>query len=87
MSYWTSFVREGVPNAEGQPNWPRYTSRDRAYLDIDDRPLAGLDLQRSAFALADGLVAQRRKQGRGWRLDIGFSAVDASGSGGQPTER
>jgi para-nitrobenzyl esterase len=87
MGYWTSFVRDGVPKAEGQPNWPRYSSRDRPYLDIDDRPSAGLDLQRSAFALADGLVAERRKQGRGWRLDIGFSAVDASGSGGQPTER
>jgi para-nitrobenzyl esterase len=87
MSYWTSFVRDGVPKAEGQPNWPRYTPRAHAYLDIDDRPSAGLDLQRSAFALADGLVAERRKQGRGWRLDIGFSAVDASGSGGQPTVR
>ncbi len=74
MSYWTSFVRDGVPKAPGQPHWPRYTAQDRAYLDIDDRPAARLDLQPGAFAFADALVAGRRKQGRGWRLDIGFSA-------------
>jgi len=87
MSYWTSFVQDGVPNASGQSIWPRYTARERAYLDIDDRPSAHLDLQRGAFELADRLVAERRKQGRGWRLDIGFSAVDASGTGRQPTVR
>jgi len=87
MSYWMSFVRDGVPNASGQSNWPRYTARERAYLDIDDRPSAHLDLQRGAFELADRLVAERRKQGRGWRLDIGFSAVDASSTGRQPTVR
>ena len=87
MSYWTSFVRDGVPKAPGQPPWPRYTARDRAYLDIDDRPSARRDLQPAAFACADALVADRRQQGRGWRLDIGFSAfsVDAPGAGGQPT--
>jgi para-nitrobenzyl esterase len=87
ISYWTSFARDGIPKAPGQPDWPRYTARDRAYLDIDDRPSAALNLQRGAFDLADGLVAERRRQGRGWRLDIGFSAVDASGTGRQPTVR
>jgi para-nitrobenzyl esterase len=87
MSYWTSFVRDGVPKASGQSSWPPYTTREHAYLDIADRPAAGLDLQRGAFELADRLVAQRRKQGRGWRFDIGFSAVDASGTGRQPTVR
>jgi para-nitrobenzyl esterase len=85
MSYWTSFVRDGVPIASGQSNWPRYTARKRAYLDIDDRPSARLDLQHDAFELADRLVAERRKQGRGWRLDIGYSAVDASGTPRHPT--
>jgi len=87
MSYWTSFARDGVPKASGQSSWPRYTAGERAYLDIDDRPSARLDLQRGAFELADHLVADRRKQGRGWRFDIGFSAVDASGTGRQPTVR
>jgi para-nitrobenzyl esterase len=86
MSYWTSFVRNGVPKAAGQPPWPRYTARDRGYLDLNDRPSAARDLHAGAFAFADALVAGRLKEGRGWRLDIGFSAfsVDAPAAGGQP---
>ena len=74
MSYWTSFVRDGVPRASGQPLWPRFTAQQRGYLDLDDRPSAEHDLQPGAFAFANALIAGRRQQGRGWRLDIGFSA-------------
>ena len=86
VSYWTSFVRDGVPKASGMPPWPRFTARDRGYLDLDDRPAAARDLLPGAFAFADALVSGRRQQGRGWRLDIGFSAfsVDAPVAGGQP---
>ena len=86
VSYWTSFVREGVPRASGMPPWPRFTARERGYLDIDDRASAARDLQPGAFAFADALVAGRRQQGRGWRLDIGFSAfsVDSPAAGRQP---
>jgi para-nitrobenzyl esterase len=74
MGYWTSFVRDGVPKASGEPPWPRFTLQERGYLDINDGPAAGHDLQPAAFAFADALVADRREHGRGWRLDIGFSA-------------
>jgi para-nitrobenzyl esterase len=74
LSYWTSFVRTGAPTATGEPPWPRFTAQERAYLDIDDRPAAARDLHHGAFAFAEALVASRRQQGRGWRLDIGFSA-------------
>ena len=74
LSYWTSFVRDGVPKAPGNPPWPRFTAQQRGYLDIDDRPSAEHDLRPAAFAFADELVTSRRQQGRGWRLDIGFSA-------------
>ena len=86
MSYWTSFVRDGNPKASGMPPWPRFTARERGYLDIDDRPAAARDLRPAAFAFADALVSERRKEGRGWRLDIGFSAfsVDAPAAGRQP---
>lgn len=83
MSYWTSFVRTGVPTAPGYPAWPRYPG----YLDIDERPAAAQGLQPAAFAWADALVTRREQQGRGWRLDIGFSAggsVDAPVTGRQP---
>jgi para-nitrobenzyl esterase len=79
MSYWTSFVREGVPTAAGMPPWPRFTAEERGYLDIDDRPSAARDLHPAAFAFADALIATRRQQGRGWRLDIGFAAFPTAG--------
>ena len=73
-AYWASFVRTGVPRAPGEAAWPRYTAQDPSYLDIDERPVARRGLQPAAFAWADALVAERRREGRGWRLDIGFSA-------------
>ncbi|MEP7244671.1 MAG: carboxylesterase family protein [Gammaproteobacteria bacterium] len=89
LSYWTSFVRTGVPKAPGMPPWPRFTAQDRGYLDIEERPAAARDLKPAAFAFADALVASRRAEGRGWRLDIGFSAfsVDAPVPGLQPAAR
>jgi para-nitrobenzyl esterase len=86
MSYWTSFVRDGVPRAEGRPDWPRFTPEQREYLDIDERPMVARDLHSAAFAWADALVKQRQQQGRAWRLNIGFSAfsIDAPAAGRQP---
>jgi para-nitrobenzyl esterase len=86
LSYWASFVRDGVPKAAGMPAWPRFTAEERGYLDIDATPTAARDLQPGAFAFADALVADRLQHGRGWRLDIGFSAfsVDAPVAGRQP---
>lgn len=78
MSYWTSFVRDGVPTASGEPPWPRYTASEHAYLDLDDHPTARRDLQPGAFAFADTLISGRLQHGRGWRLDIGFSAFPAA---------
>jgi para-nitrobenzyl esterase len=86
MSYWVSFVRSGIPKASGMAPWPRFTVKNREYLDIDDRPSAARDLNPGAFAFADKLIATRRQQGRGWRLDIGFAAfsVDEPAAGRQP---
>lgn len=86
LSYWVSFVRDGVPTASNLPDWPRFTLQDRGYLDIDERPSAARDLHPGEFAFAEKLIATRRQQGRGWRLDIGFSAfsVDDPAAGRQP---
>ncbi|MFV3127054.1 carboxylesterase/lipase family protein [Niveispirillum sp. KHB5.9] len=74
MGYWLSFVRDGVPVAKGEASWPRYVAGEAGYLDIADLPTAQRGLQAGAFTLADTLVDSRRRQGRAWRLDIGFSA-------------
>src|SRR3546814_7355860 len=78
MGYWTSFVSTGDPVAADEHDWPRFTADERGYLDIDDRQSARRDFQPTAFAWADALVAARRREGRGWRLDIGFSAFPAA---------
>jgi para-nitrobenzyl esterase len=84
QGYWTSFVRNGLPTAPGNPAWPRFTAQQRDYLDLDERPTAARDLQPGAFAFADALVTGRLQQGQGWRLDIGFSAFPSpSDSAGQ----
>lgn len=92
LNYWVSFVRTGVPTAPGETAWPRFSAQARGYLDIDQRPSAQRDLQPAAFDWAQGLVAERRAQGKPWRLDIGFSAfpavtVDASDPNRQPEAR
>lgn len=79
LNYWVSFVRTGVPAAPGETAWPRFTAKERGYLDIDDRPVAARDLQPAAYGWADALVAERRAQGKAWRLDIGFSAFPPQG--------
>lgn len=86
LSYWVSFVRDGVPTAPNMPAWPRFTADQRGYLDIDEQPSAERDLHPAAIAFADKLIATRRQQGRSWRLDIGFSAfsVDEPAAGRQP---
>ena len=92
LNYWVSFVRTGVPTAPGETAWPRFSAQERGYLDIDQRPMAKRDLQTAAFSWAQGLVAERRAQGKPWRLDIGFSAfpavtVDAPDMNRQPEAR
>ncbi len=82
LSYWASFVRTGVPTAAGEAAWPRFTAKERGYLDIDDRPVARQDLQPAAFGWAEALVAERRAQGKPWRVDIGFSAYPPPPSSG-----
>ena len=74
LDYWTSFVREGVPRAHDEPDWPRFSVRDHGYLDIDEQPTASRDLLPAALGFADELIAERLREGRGWRLDIGFAA-------------
>ncbi len=78
LRYWTAFVRDGVPTASGEPPWPRFTASQHAYLDLDNAPTARRDLQPGAFAFADTLIADRLQHGRGWRLNIGFSAFPAA---------
>jgi para-nitrobenzyl esterase len=36
QAYWTNFAKTGNPNGAGLPNWPRFESAARPYLDFTD---------------------------------------------------
>lgn len=37
-SAWIAFARSGDPNVKSLPDWPKYTTRDRATMLLDDQP-------------------------------------------------
>jgi para-nitrobenzyl esterase len=71
LSYWVSFVREGVPSAEGQPAWRAY-GEDRAYIAFDQTPDGGEHLMPGMFELVEEVVCRRRAQGDlPWHWNVG----------------
>jgi para-nitrobenzyl esterase len=44
--YWTQFARNGAPQAEGLPEWPRYDARTDRHLELGDQIAAGRNLRK-----------------------------------------
>ncbi|MFA6449112.1 MAG: carboxylesterase family protein [bacterium] len=53
ISLWTSFARDGVPKAEGFPEWPLHTKDNPAYLKIDLNPAIQSELKKDACSFFD----------------------------------
>jgi para-nitrobenzyl esterase len=52
QEYWTNFAKTGDPNGVGLPNWPKFDSNARAYLEFTDNgPAANEGLRRSICGL------------------------------------
>ena len=49
-AYWASFARDGVPSAEGEPDWPAYS--------VPDRPTLLLDAERTVESGFDDEIRQ-----------------------------
>jgi para-nitrobenzyl esterase len=58
IGLWTSFARDGVPRAEGIPDWPPYTPSNPAYLRIDVKAAIGYDLRKDACTYFDAAYAK-----------------------------
>jgi para-nitrobenzyl esterase len=56
--YWTSFADTGVPEAAGQPAWPRYETKTDRHLELGDRIKPGQHLRQ---AQCDALEPGTRK--------------------------
>ena len=74
LSYWASFARDGVPSAEGQPEWRAYGD-DRAYMAFDQTPVADEHLMPGMFELVEEVVCRRRAHGgTPWHWNVGVAS-------------
>ncbi len=71
IGYWTSFARDGVPHAAGQPAWRPYGA-ERAYLTFAEGPEAGVHLRPGMYELNEAVICRRRAQGDlSWNWNVG----------------
>jgi para-nitrobenzyl esterase len=69
--YWTSFARDGVPRAAGQPEWRPYGA-ERVYMAFVEGPQAGAHLRPGMYELNEAVMCRRRAQGDlSWNWNVG----------------
>jgi para-nitrobenzyl esterase len=69
--YWTSFARDGVPRAAGQPEWRPYGA-ERAYMAFVEGLQAGEHLRPGMYELNEAVMCRRRAQGDlSWNWNVG----------------
>ncbi len=72
MSYWATFVRDGVPRASDQADWRPYGD-EQAYMAFEDMPRMRTDVLPGAFELHEEVVCRRRAQGNvPWNWNVGI---------------
>lgn len=72
--YWTSFARDGRPQANGEAAWAAYGSA-RAYMHFADTPQAGDDFMPGMYDLNEQVMC--RKHGSGdtpWNWNVGTAS-------------
>jgi para-nitrobenzyl esterase len=72
LSYWASFVRDGVPSADGEDAWRPYDS-SRGYMAFEDAPHMRAGPPNS-YALHEAVVCRRRAHGIAWNWNVGIIA-------------
>jgi para-nitrobenzyl esterase len=83
FSYWTSFARDGVPRAEGQPAWQPYGAT-RAYMAFAGTPRPGTHLLPGMYELNEQVMCRRRAAGGipwTWNVGIVSPPLPAGGPG------
>jgi para-nitrobenzyl esterase len=58
ISLWTSFAHDGIPKAEGFPEWPLHTKDNPAYLKIDLKPEVKTGLRVNECKYFDGAYSK-----------------------------
>lgn len=73
LDYWVSFARTGTPNGDGRPVWAPYAEGE-AYMRFAGRPIPSVDLYPGMFELHEQWVAERRRAGAQWFVEVGVAA-------------
>ena len=58
--YWVSFARNGNPNADGLPNWPRYNPTADIVLILDANSAAGVHPRKQQLDLLEKIYLNQR---------------------------
>lgn len=73
LGYWTSFVKDGRPQAAGAADWRPY-GPERAYMAFEAEPVPRIDPP-NAFAFNEAVVCRRRADGHvAWHWNVGVIA-------------
>jgi para-nitrobenzyl esterase len=84
IDYWTSFARNGTPQATMQPDWPVYGS-DAAYMDFTDAPHPAKNLLPGMYALHEEAVCRRKAAGGiAWNWNTGIVSPTLAKQAGCP---
>jgi len=62
LGYWTSFMRDGRPRAEGAPDWPAFGPQ-HGFMAFQNAPLASAGLFQGMYELHEAVVCRRRAKG------------------------
>ena len=73
IAYWTSFARNGAPDAPDAPAWRPY-SDDRSYMRFAATPEPAHDLLPGMFEMQEDVVKRRRAANRQWFVNVGVAA-------------
>ncbi|MEH6790924.1 carboxylesterase/lipase family protein [Parasphingorhabdus sp.] len=69
--YWASFVRDGRPQADDQPDWLPY-SEDKSFMHFAEKPEVRRNLLSGTAALHEAVVCRRRAAGDiAWNWNVG----------------
>lgn len=84
IDYWTSFARDGAPDAKGLPVW-KPISDHGAYMAFRDKPVPANDLLPGSYALHEEVISRRRKEGRTyWFANVGLASPPIPGPSAKP---
>lgn len=74
VSYWSSFAKDGHPQASGNPDWPQYGDSHN-YMLFADKPKVEQNAMGERYALYEQIVCRRRAAGDvQWNWNVGVAS-------------